>query len=158
MRLNVDDTLAVNPHHHAEDAVGAGVLRPHVHHQLYAVELRFSGLSGHGQLPLIIVVKGKGLAAGVALESLVEQKGRQIRVSHELHAIEVVPFPLEPVGRWPYGDHGGDLRVVLRRGCLHHHPCGDCSRSRGDRPLPACPHSPPPRDIADSQRQTWNRL
>ena len=36
--LDLDDALAVDPQHHAEDAVRAGVLRPHVDHEVDGVE------------------------------------------------------------------------------------------------------------------------
>ena len=36
--FDLDDAFAVDPQHHAEDAVRAGMLRPHVDHEIDGVE------------------------------------------------------------------------------------------------------------------------
>ena len=49
MRLCIDHNLPVHPQQHPEDAVGAGVLRPHVHQQVYLLAFV---QHGHGSASL----------------------------------------------------------------------------------------------------------
>ena len=39
VRLNVNDFLAVHPEHHAEHAMGGGMLRPHVEQHLHGLRV-----------------------------------------------------------------------------------------------------------------------
>ncbi len=128
--VNIDDGLAVQLDHHAQHAVGAGVVGTHVDdHVLFAHARRQRGRereSGQnlvaqrlefGVAPRlgegdILAAQRHFLAQRVADPALGHEYAAQIGVAGKLDAHEVVNFPLGPDGALE------DLRQSADRGCL----------------------------------------
>ena len=138
----VDDSLAVQLQHDPQDAMGRRVLGSHVddHHVVPTAEpgrhVRFARRCGQdliadvGQGRFVridgelhrLIAQGIVLAERVALPIVGQENAAQLWVALELHAEEVVGFPLVPIGSGPDGGHTVDRRRVTRQRRLEPQP------------------------------------
>ena len=142
-------SLAVQFQHHPQDAVRAGMLRPHVEQQFGCALGGFRLVPGQKHVPLILrnfafgpftlrliqagnkikgtspplAFSGKILPQGMAFRVIVgQQNPPQIRMAFKRDPHQVVDFTFQEIRALPDGRHGPDDGILLRHPGLQTNP------------------------------------